>query len=164
MKKHTIQISCTKILQRIYTHTYYTGEARKAAGVPAHLAASLQASDSNRDILLQHIQSSIAEAAKILTRYLGICTIEHDCEDTVTAISIETPSNYPDECIPQIAQTTEEYATMRALGQWLAQNKPDEAAAATQEAQLSSMYLRELTSLRRRPLNNARTADNNIEL
>ena len=95
---------------------------------------------------------------------MGICTIEHDCEDTATAISIETPSNYPDECIPQIAQTTEEYATMRALGQWLVQNKPDEAAAASQEAQLSSMYLRELTSLRCRPLNNARTADNNIEL
>lgn len=53
---------------------------------------------------------------------------------------------------------------MRALGQWLAQNKPDEAVAATREAELSSMYLRELTSLRRRPLNNARTADSNIEL
>lgn len=164
MEKHTIQISSTEILQRIYTHTYYTGEARKYAGVPANLAAALQASDSNKDILLQHIQSSIAEAARILTRYLGICTTQHNHQDLLTTIIIETPSNYPAECIPQIAQTIEEYSTMRALEQWLAQNKPDEAVAATREAELSSMHLRELTSLRRRPLNNARTADSNIEL
>ena len=164
MKIERITISYNRILQRIYLHSYYTGEARKAGGVPPHLAATIQASDSNSDILTQLIDSSIAETTNTLTRYLGICTAQHDNEKAETALSIEIPENYPRECLQQIAQAIEEYATMRALGQWLIQNKPDEAVAAVQETQMAAMRLRELMSLRKRPCKHPSTPDNNIAL
>ena len=164
MKRERIEIGHKRVLQRIYTHTYYVGEARKAAGTPPYLAAGVQASDSNRDMLTQHIHTSIAEAADMLTRYLGICSTRYSNESDTTALYIETPPNYPAGCIAQMAQAIEEYATARTLGQWLMLSKPDEAAFAVEEAQTAATRLRELLSIRLHPGRCNQQHDNNIEL
>ena len=164
MKKEIIHIEHTKMLQRVYTHTYYIGEARKAAGVPPHLAAELQTSDSNRDILTQHIHTSIAETARMLTRYLGICSTKHNDATFCSTLFIKIPPNYPIACMPQIARSVENYIVMRTLEQWLMQCKPDEAAPASQEAKIAAVDLRELLSIRQRPGSREHLNDNNIEI
>lgn len=164
MKKGIIHIEHTKILERVHTHTYYIGEARKTAGAPPHLAAELQTSYSNKDILTQHIHTSIAETARMLTRYLGICSIKHNNETFCSTLFIKVPPNYPPECIPQIARTVEKYIVMRTLEQWLMQCKPDEAPSAGQESRIAAAELRELLSVRLRPGNRENLNDNNIEI
>ena len=163
MSHQRISINNTQLLQRVCVHTYYTGEARKSSGLPPQLTAQLQASNSNRDILTQHINLSIAEATKMLTRYLGICTAQRTSPEETT-IDIETPVNYPAECVPQIKEAIEDYCIMRTLGQWLTQIKPDEANAAANEAQMAMMRLRELMCIRKRPRCTNSSSDNSIEL
>lgn len=164
MNTERIEIDYRNILQRIYTHTYYTGESRKTAGAPPHFAARIQASDSDKRALTHHIHLAIAEATKMLTRFLGICTTIHDESTSQTNITIELPLNYPTECIRQIAVAIEDYATMRTIGEWMTQNKPDEATLAAEGAQMAAMRLRELMSIRKRPYPRTHKDDNNIEI
>lgn len=164
MKRKNIEINHIKILERIYTHTYYTGESRKAAGAPPHFAARMQASNSDKAALTHHIRLALSEVATMLTRYLGLCTTKYHSDTQSTIFTIETPLNYPHECMEAMGETIENYAVMRTLAEWLTQNKPDEAAAAAEEAQISTLHLRELMSTRKRPTTEHHNHDNNIEL
>lgn len=156
-QKIILKLRNSKVLQRIATHTYYTGEARKAAGAPPMAAAHIQASDDDSRQLIDHLTSACNEIALLLSTYIAICHTQESDEPTaqgnqrVTLFILEAPANYPTECSRDIEQTIENYAVARTLQQWLVQNKPDESIPAANEAQQHLTTLRQMAALRLRP-------------
>lgn len=152
-----LKLKNNKILQRIATHTYYTGEARKAAGAPPMAAAKIQASSDDEQQLSDHLTIACNEVMQLLSSYIAICHTRNSEEyseqgnETVTLFILKPPSNYPTECLKDIEQTIENYVVARTLHQWLLQNKPDESIAAANEAQQHLTKLRQMAALRKRP-------------
>lgn len=169
MKEIKLTLSLRKVMQRIEMYSYYTGEARKKAGLPKELAAGMQASSDDSVQLYDHVSSAIGELSKMLSRFLGICSVHYegsaDDKEIYNAVfSLIPPFNYPLEAFPQIEEAMENYAVMRTLGLWLQQHKPDEVMAITTETQQHSLHLRELFALRKRPGRIVRNDDNIITL
>lgn len=156
-QKIILKLRNNKVLQRIATHTYYTGEARKAAGAPPMAAAHIQASHDDNRQLGDHLAVACNEIAQLLSTYIAICHTQESDEaaaqghERVTLFILEAPANYPKECARDIEQTIENYAVARTLQQWLVQNKPDESLPAANEAQQHLTTLRQMAALRRRP-------------
>ncbi len=169
MKEIKLTLSIKKAIQRIELHSYYTGEARKKAGIPEELAAGMQASTDDSVQLNDHISSTIGELSRIISRFFGICSVRYiqNIDDNNTQsveFSLTPPFNYPIETIPQITEAMENYAVMRTLYLWLLQHKPDEAGAVGNEAMLHSNHLRELFALRKRPKKITKREDNIVKL
>ncbi len=156
-EKIILKLRNNKVLQRIGTHTYYTGEARRAAGAPPMAAARMQTSDDDSRQLSDHLAVACNEIAQLLSTYIAICHTQKSDEatlkglETVTLFILEPPANYPKECASDIEQSIENYAVARTLQQWLVQNKPDESIPAANEAQQHLTTLRQMAALRRRP-------------
>ena len=146
----TIEIKFNKqsVLERIKTHCYYTGEARKQIGYPETLAAAMQAGDDDDEQLNDHIKAALCEAAKLLSQLLPSCRM-HQGSDTLFTIVV--PHNFPTETVSLLESTIEYFSIMHTLQLWLSQHKPDEANIASGEAQKTLYHLRELLSIRKRP-------------
>ena len=154
------------IARQIQLHSYYTGEARKAAGITPSFAARIQASDSENDIITRHMRTAILECSKLLSRYFSVCTtkeVEDDGSST-TEFHMQPPRNFPHECIPQLEDSMANYVAMRALQQWLAQNKPDEAVSVAEEVRAAANNMRETMSLRNRPHKNIQKKKRSIDI
>lgn len=156
MKKAKLTIKPYIVIERIKTHSYYTGEARKQAGYPPLLAAAIQASDDEIDQLNDHMQLSVAEIGKILSRYLAEChtmkNIDKEQPDISSIdFSLTIPQNFPCHILPQIEQAIENYITMRTLHLWLSQQKPDEANIISNETQQIVYQICEMLTMRKRP-------------
>ena len=156
MKTIEIKLSRKALLDRIKTHCYYTGEARKQIGYPEQLAAAIQAGDDDYNQLNDHTKTAISEIAKLLSRFLGVCSTSErgdaahpDIFDII--FTLQTPHNFPNEICSQLELTIENFATMRTLQLWLAQHKPDEANTLSGEVQQALFSIRELLSIRKRP-------------
>ena len=153
----SFKLNNKRVRQRIETHTYYTGEARKNSALPPMTAARMQASSDDTTQLTDHLTVACNEIARLLSTYIAICHTQESDEPTaqgnqrVTLFILEAPANYPKECARDIEQTIENYAVARTLQQWLVQNKPDESLPAANEAQQHLTTLRQMAALRRRP-------------
>lgn len=156
MKKKKLTLDHNNVLQRIYTHCYYTGEARREIGFPEKAVAKLQASSDDKEQLCDHMNTPIGEIARMLSRYFVMCKNETEVSETTdgvrnTVFIIDIPQNYPDEALTQLETMIENYTVMRTLQLWMMQHKPDEAAIATSEIQQIIFNLREMFALRKRP-------------
>lgn len=156
MKKRKLTLDHNNVLQRIYTHSYYTGEARREIGFPEKAVAKLQASNDDKEQLCDHMNTPIGEITRMLSRYFALCRNETEVSETTDEIKntifiIDIPQNYPDETVPQLEMMIENYAVMRTLQLWMQQHKPDEAVIATGEIQQIIFNLREMFALRKRP-------------
>lgn len=155
MREITITVSPRKVMQRIYTHTYYTGEARKVAGTPMRHAAGIQASEDDATQLDDHLQTAIGEIAGLLSRQLAICRcnedIDNDSGERIVCLSFIPPQNYPRESLPQMEKIIENYVVMRTLQQWMAQHNPPEQTQPANEAEVAMQQLRGVLSLRKKP-------------
>ncbi len=156
MKKRRIVLNINNVLQRIYTHCYYTGEARKQVGFPEKAAANIQASSDDKTQIIDHINTPTGEVSRMLSRYFALCSRETASNDATedtnnTVFLVDIPQNYPDEAVPQLETMIENYIVMRTLQLWMLQHKPDEAAIAASEVQQIIFNLREMFTLRKRP-------------
>lgn len=145
-----------RVRQRIETHTYYTGEARKGAMMTPAAAAMMQASDDDSTQLSDHLMIACGEISRLLSRYIAICHIEQrkaidNSKEKITFFTLEVPANFPTEISSDIEAAIENYAVARVLQQWMAQHKPDETVLAANEVQQHTATLRELTLQRKRP-------------
>lgn len=166
--KTVIELKTKNVHQRVQTHTYYTGEARRDAGIPHPFAARMMAGNDDAAQIDDHINSAVQEVASTLSRYLSPCEVERIkcCEEEQCAVLfiMHTPANFPHEAKGVLSESIENYTVYRTLQLWLMQHKPDEAMLAAQEAQMHAMRIREVLSLRSRPRIKRRKNKNNIEL
>ena len=152
----SIKLNNKRVRQRVETHTYYTGEARKNSAVPPLTAARIQASDDDATQLTDHLAVACSEIARLLSTYIAICHTQQrkaldESGDIITFFTLEIPANFPMEITDELEQAIENYAVARVLQQWMAQHKPDEMVIAANEVQQHTATLREFISLRKRP-------------
>lgn len=166
MKKEILTIRHKDIMQRLFLHSYYRGEAHKTAGMPKHFSAGIQASESDSDMLENHILTAITECVKLLSRYFAVCSVKKidENESRITELHLQPPCNFPRESLSQMEQCIGNYIVMRTLQQWLAQHKPDDSLLAAEEVKSSTIDIRETASLRKRPCRTAHKSNKSIEL
>lgn len=156
------------VLQRIETHTYYTGEARKAAGMPLMAAAHIEACGDDKIQLTDHITTACSEISRLLSTYLAIChshTIDdNNNNDSITLFRLNAPTNFPIECVADIEQAIENYIVSRVMHLWIAQHKPDESVIYANEVQQQTALLRELAVMRKRPKRKCATEEKTIDI
>lgn len=145
-----------KVLQRVETHTYYTGEARKNGMMPPMAAANMQASGKDGIQLTDHLLVACSEIARFISSYIAMCRIQQresidGSGDVITFFTLDVPSNFPTDIIGELEPVMENYAVSRVLQQWMAQHKPDEMVLAANEVQQHTATLRGLASMRKRP-------------
>lgn len=166
--KTVIKLNTKNVHQRLQTHTYYTGEARRDAGVPHPFAARMMAGNDDEVQIDDHISSAVQEVAATLSRLLSPCEVERikqsEEEQWTVLFILHTPANFPHEANEMLSESIENYTVYRTLQLWLMQHKPDEAMLAAQEAQMHAMRIREIMSVRTRPRTRKRKNCNNIEL
>ena len=152
----SFKLNNKRVRQRIETHTYYTGEARKNSALLPMTAARMQASSDDTTQLTDHLTVACNEIARLLSTYIAICHIQQrealdESGDTITFFTLEIPANFPVEITDEFETAIENYAVARVLQQWMAQHKPDEMVITANEVQQHTATLREFASLRKRP-------------
>lgn len=168
-RRKEIAISTHEIAQRVFTYSYYVGEARRGSGHPLKLVAGLQTSDDDREQLLDHMKIAAAELDKMINCYFctgNLCAkddAEHDGYTTLN-FSLLPPQYFPKNRFEELQQMMENYMVMRTLHQWILQNKPDEAAITAGETEKFTLQLRELMNIRVKPRRIEKRNKNRIEI
>lgn len=152
----SFKLNNKRVIQRVATHTYYTGEARKDVAMPPATAAKMQASADDATQLTDHLFVACSEISRLLSGCIAICQIQQresidGSGDTITFFTLEVPDNFPAEVNEDFELAIENYVVARILHQWMVQHKPDESVLASNEVQQQRATLRELASLRKRP-------------
>lgn len=154
MRHIYITINTKDVILKIQTHAYYIGETRKDSGVPVRLAADIQVSENDNRQISDHLDITCNELSKLISRYLSLCNIKEVTEEECSKIrsySLFLPYNYPMELIEEVKQAMINYAVIRTIQLWLMQCKPDEAPLIANEVYNTSINLRELLAMRKRP-------------
>ena len=155
--------------QRLFTYSYYVGEARKATGSPVLQTSIMQASSDDRAQLLDHLRMALTDVIRFMNRYLQSCGCEavpdasHEGYE-VYKLTFLLHERFPENLLPQLQQSVESYLVMRTLNMWMLQHKPDEALLTAAEADKQLVQLRELMNSRTRPQAAKRRTRKNIEI
>ncbi len=170
MNKKDIIISSYDIEQRVFTYSYYVGEARRnSGGVPIKLAAGLQASPDDHIQINDHKNVAVNELTKIINKNFCNCKHSSTNDEIHEGYSIEKfelfpPQYFPKNLIDELQKTMTNYLVMRILQQWMLQHKPDEAAITASETEKATIQLREIMNMRVKPMRLKRRRKNNIEI
>ena len=168
METKEITIAHKKIKERIELYTHYTGEARRDAGLPARLAANLQASGDDDTQLCDHIENAAIEARNIIANYFTHCTatVTDDAESSGCAhhFAMKLPALYPAEAVQALVSTIENYIFRRALQEWLMQHRPDESVLQGNEVKAATQQLHRLLTQRSKPTAAAPVSNKNINI
>ena len=166
---NTISIAHYNVEQRLFTYSYYVGEARRATGVPAQQTSAMQASSDDRAQILDHLHMALTDVTRFMNRYFRSCSCKvgadslHDGYE-MYEFTFFAPERFPENMLPQLLQCVESYLVMRTLNMWMLQHKPDEAVLSAAEAEKLLVQLRELMNLRTKPQSAKRTTRKNIEI
>ena len=164
-----ITLSGYNIEQRLFTYSYYVGEARHSIGAPMQQTAGIQASSDDHTQIGDHIRMAMTEIVNLINRYMATCSCaekndtEHDGHELFT-LSFIPPTNYPGELLEELQKAMESYVVMRTLAMWMTQHKPDEAILTSSEADKLSLQLRELMNCRNKPRKAVTRRRKNIEI
>ena len=168
-RRTEIAISTYEIAQRVFTYSYYVGEARRSSGLPLKLAVGLQASSDDSEQLGDHINIAAGELDKMINCYFcqGALLVkndeQHDGYSTLKFILI-VPQYFPKNRFEELRRAMENYIVMRTLQQWMLQHKPDEAAIISAETEKTTLLLRELMNSRIKPRRIEKRNKNRIEI
>ena len=168
-KKEEIKISLFHVEQRVFTYSYYIGEAQRNSGIPLKLAASIQASSDDHVQINDHINIAISELVKIINNYFCICKYDLEKDNTheehsILKLIVTPPQYFPNNMLDELQKTMTTYLVMRTLQQWILQHKPDEASITTAETEKTVIQLRQLMNCRVKPQKAKQRVRNNIEI
>lgn len=169
MKKE-ITLSSYNIEQRLFTYSFYVGEARRAVGTPMQLTAGIQASSDDHTQISDHTHIAVTEILTLMNRFLALCSnnVTDDSNHEghlLFKLTFTPPRNYPEEMLGELQRTMESYMVMRTLNMWMLQHKPDEALLTASEAEKLVVRLRELMCCRTKPrLSEKKKRTKNIEI
>ena len=164
-----IKISSYDVEQRVFTYSYYVGEARRNSGVPLKLAASMQASIDDHVQLNDHIDVATSELVKMINSYFCVCKYSSKNDEVhdgyiISTFMLTPPQYFPDNLLGELQKMMTNYLVMRTLQQWILQHKPDEAVITASETERITLQLRELMNSRVKPRNIIRRTRKNIEI
>ena len=168
MKEINITINESDIMSRIFAESGYTALARAKSGMPERFTDIVQATDDDRSTIRRFIADSMGEAAGTITRYMSPCTVryigdEYGSNGTIY-VRFVVPQNSPDGIAQMLKESITVFSTARSLQHWMLMVKPDEANIHLGKAQGELLRIRELLSLRARPVKGSDTDDNIIDL
>ena len=168
MKKE-ITLSSYNIEQRLFTYSFYVGEARRAVGTPMQLTAGIQASSDDHTQISDHTHIAVTEILTLMNRFLALCSnnVTDDSNHEghlLFKLTFTPPRNYPEEMLGELQRTMESYMVMRTLNMWMLQHKPDEALLTASEAEKLVVRLRELMCCRPKPRLSEKKKRTNIEI
>ena len=168
-RREELKISTYDVEQRVFTYSYYVGEARRNSGTPVQLAASMQASPDDHSQMDDHINVATSELVKIINCNFATCRQMSDNDEEhsgyrILKFSLTPPQYFPQSLLCELQKTMTNYLVMRTIQQWILQHKPDEAAITTTETEKATIQLRELMNCRVKPRKIKRDFKNNIEL
>ncbi len=166
---NTIIVPHYNVEQRLFTYSYYVGEARRATGVPPQQTSGMQASSDDRAQILDHLHMALTDVTRFMNRYFRMCSYEVGADASHEGYEMYkfmflAPERFPENMLPQLQQCVESYLVMRTLSMWMLQHKPDEAVLTAAEADKLLVQLRELMNLRTKPQSTKRTTRKNIEI
>lgn len=166
--KKEIKISSYEVEQRLFTYSYYAGEARRNSGVPLKLATGMQVSSDDHVQINDHINVAINELVKILNNNFGACRLHSLLDDlhegySMLMFCLAPPQYFPGSLLGELQKAMTHFLVMRTLQQWILQHKPDEAAIIAIEMEKATMQLRELMNTRVAPRRIKRRTRNSIE-
>ena len=168
MKKAEITISTGSIHSRLSAESGYTATARSASGIPETMTQRMLITDDERRVIDNWIRSSINEAAFLIGRHLGRCSVNYLPADGENAakyiLSFPQPHNYPTEAIMQLGECIAELTTGNVQQQWCMTVKPDETSIPALRVQQAQTRLKELLVMRSRPIPADGTGENIIGL
>lgn len=168
MKKE-ITLSSYDIEQRLFTYSFYVGEARRAVGTPVQLTACIQASSDDHTQISDHTYIAVTEILTLMNRFLALCSnnVTNDSKHEghlLFKLTFTPPRNFPEEMMDELRRTMENYMVMRTLNMWMLQHKPDEAVLTASEAEKLVVKLRELMCCRTKPRQSEKRKRTNIEI
>lgn len=168
MKKE-ITLSSYDIEQRLFTYSFYVGEARRAVGTPVQLTACIQASSDDHTQISDHTYIAVTEILTLMNRFLALCSnnVTNDSKHEghlLFKLTFTPPRNFPEEMMDELRRTMESYMVMRTLNMWMLQHKPDEAVLTASEAEKLVVKLRELMCCRTKPRQSVKRKRTNIEI
>ena len=171
MMKHReeIKISSYDIEQRVFTYSYYVGEARRNSGTPLALSSGIQASSDDHLQMNDHIDVAASELVKMINCYFCACKYRTDNDEThegylILDFLLTPPQYFSFNLLGELQRTMTNYLVMRTLHQWILQHKPDEAAITASETDKITLQLRELMNSRVKPRRLKKRPENNIEI
>lgn len=167
MNREKIKISLYEVEQRIFTYSYYVGEARRNSGAPLKLAAGMQASSDDHIQIYDHINVATSELVKMINSYFGPCRyipVNDEAHEgyEIFMFSLSPPQYFPGGLFSELQKAMTNFLVMRTLQQWILQHKPDEAVITATETEKVTLQLRELMNTRVKP-RRVKRRNNNIE-
>lgn len=139
-KTITFTLSVKELYGQMKEHSYYLGEALKSDSRVAELAAKIQASDDDDDVLTDFIKAGGVKLANILSSALGKTSYTYDTSDADGAkftFTVNAVANFMDAQKDTIKESMLNYLSNYVLAKWLNLIKPDEAQRF--EAQLTEL-------------------------
>lgn len=149
----TITITRAGVCGRIFAATAYTARAREAMGTPPTITERMLATADDNAILCTLIENSVNEIHSEIARYHPGSTTEFSEDESGGhyIFNIKVPANYPTDNEKQLQQSIESNIAGRALQEWYANIKPDEAAMTAARIQNDTMTLQALLTQRIKP-------------
>lgn len=168
MKEVIITINGGDIADRIFSESAYAALARAKGGLPERFTDIVQATEDDRNLIERFIIESVNEAAGIISRYMSSCSVTYMQTEENTGGTIYIRFTIPQNCTDSMATSLKEsitsFAAARSLQHWMLTVKPDEANIHLSKAQNDIARIRELLSLRTRPVMGTAEDENIIEL
>lgn len=168
MKEVIITINGGDIADRIFSESAYAALARAKSGLPEHFTDIVQATEDDRNLIEKFIIESANEVTGIISRYMSSCSVTYMQTEENTGgtiyIRFTIPQNCPDSMATSLKESITSFAAARSLQHWMLTVKPDEANIHLSKAQNDIARIRELLSLRTRPVMGTAEDENIIEL
>lgn len=168
MKEVIITINGDDIADRIFSESAYAALSRAKSGLPERFTDIVQATEDDRNLIERFIIESVNEAAGIISRYMSSCSVTYMQTEENTGgtiyIRFTIPQNCPDSMATSLKESITSFAAARSLQHWMLTVKPDEANIHLSKAQNDIARIRELLSLRTRPVMGTAEDENIIEL
>ena len=148
---NTVEFYITKemIGKRIFATSAYTARARESLGTLPAITERMLATADDTAVLNPLIDDSINEVFTFIVRYLPESIVEF-CNDGYR-FAIKAPENFPADNGGKLKQCIESYIADRALQEWYANVKPDEAAITSARTQNEAATLQALLTQRVKP-------------
>ena len=109
---NTIIVPHYNVEQRLFTYSYYVGEARRATGVPPQQTSGMQASSDDRAQILDHLHMALTDVTRFMNRYFRMCSYEVGADASHEGYEIYkfmflAPERFPENMLPQLQQCVE---------------------------------------------------------
>lgn len=122
----TLELTIQDLFAQMKEHSYYLGESLKSDSKLMELAAKIQASDDDDDILKDFIQAGGTKLGNLLSRVLGKTSYSWDANKTKITFTTNAVANFMDSQKDTLKDNMLNYLSYYVFSKWLNLIKPDE--------------------------------------